>query len=234
MPTGALHCPNCGAASTGDARRCAYCGTRLATVQCAACFGLVFFGSRFCPHCGAEIAGKRPVDLEKLFCPRCRSSSSPAKKPLMEPVVLRDVALDECPDCCGVWVDRPTFRRICVSAVVQADVIHALGPSRGSTERTVRYLRCPLCNEQMARRNYARRSGVIVDFCATHGLWFDREELRRVVEFIRTGGLTDADGAAKIEHVEPEPQDQAAPDAKLADPYAAAMIKLLVDRLRGQ
>jgi Zn-finger nucleic acid-binding protein len=67
-----------------------------------------------------------------------------------------------------------------------------LGPSRGTTERAVRYVKCPLCNEQMGRRNYARQSGVIVDFCPSHGLWFDHDELRRIVEFIRTGGLDEA------------------------------------------
>ena len=41
----------------------------------------------------------------------------------------------------------------------------------------------------MSRRNYAHRSGVIVDFCPVDGLWFDRDELRHVIEFIRTGGL---------------------------------------------
>jgi hypothetical protein len=30
---------------------------------------------------------------------------------------------------------------------------------------------------------------VIVDVCKGHGTWFDREELSRIVEFIRDGGL---------------------------------------------
>jgi hypothetical protein len=28
-----------------------------------------------------------------------------------------------------------------------------------------------------------------VDVCKGHGTWFDRDELRRIVEFIRSGGL---------------------------------------------
>ena len=31
-------------------------------------------------------------------------------------------------------------------------------------------------------------SGVVVDICKGHGTWFDREELSRIVEFIRGGG----------------------------------------------
>ena len=31
--------------------------------------------------------------------------------------------------------------------------------------------------------------GVIIDLCKQHGVWFDRNELSRIVEFIRAGGL---------------------------------------------
>jgi Zn-finger nucleic acid-binding protein len=41
----------------------------------------------------------------------------------------------------------------------------------------------------MNRINFARCSGVIVDVCKGHGTWFDRDELSRIVEFIRDGGL---------------------------------------------
>lgn len=41
----------------------------------------------------------------------------------------------------------------------------------------------------MNRINFARCSGVVVDICKGHGTWFDREELSRIVEFIRGGGL---------------------------------------------
>ncbi|PYS83711.1 MAG: hypothetical protein DMF70_06260, partial [Acidobacteria bacterium] len=32
-------------------------------------------------------------------------------------------------------------------------------------------------------------SNVIVDVCKGHGTWFDRDELREIIEFIRGGGL---------------------------------------------
>jgi Zn-finger nucleic acid-binding protein len=110
----------------------------------------------------------------------------------MDPVALNEVHLDECPACAGVWIDPATFTRVCTTAAAQADALALLGAPRTQPERTVRYVRCPLCDRQMARRNYARRSGVIVDFCDPHGLWFDHDELRRVVEFVRAGGLREA------------------------------------------
>ena len=41
----------------------------------------------------------------------------------------------------------------------------------------------------MNRQNYGRRSGVIVDVCSKHGIWFDAHELDRVVGWVREGGL---------------------------------------------
>lgn len=41
----------------------------------------------------------------------------------------------------------------------------------------------------MNRFNFADCSGVILDACKPHGIWFDPDELRRIVEFIRGGGL---------------------------------------------
>ncbi len=41
----------------------------------------------------------------------------------------------------------------------------------------------------MSRMNFARCSGVIVDVCKGHCTWFDRDELRSILEFIKKGGL---------------------------------------------
>ena len=37
---GTLTCPQCGAAAAPDARACAFCRARLATVACPRCFGM--------------------------------------------------------------------------------------------------------------------------------------------------------------------------------------------------
>ena len=54
---------------------------------------------------------------------------------------------------------------------------------------SIHYVPCPVCAKLMNRVNFARSSGVILDICKADGVWFDREELRRVVEFVRAGGL---------------------------------------------
>ena len=41
----------------------------------------------------------------------------------------------------------------------------------------------------MNRNNFAKASGVIVDICKQHGVWFDADELPKIVDFIQKGGM---------------------------------------------
>jgi len=107
-------------------------------------------------------------------------------------VRVGSVTLDECTRCGGLWVDSRSFRRICEETEEQTVVLGALESSRGESvdaDRPARYWPCPECRRLMNRQNFARVSGVIVDTCKGHGAWFNQGELRRIVEFIRDGGM---------------------------------------------
>jgi Zn-finger nucleic acid-binding protein len=41
----------------------------------------------------------------------------------------------------------------------------------------------------MLRKNFGQSSGIIVDVCRSHGIWFDSGELPRVLAFVEAGGL---------------------------------------------
>jgi Zn-finger nucleic acid-binding protein len=180
----ALTCPQCGAAADSAATSCAFCHARLATVACSRCFGLVFIGSRHCGHCGAEMRDPDAVAATPHPCPRGCGA--------LREIRLGTVDLEECETCVGMWVRRDVFQRIYAEeehgAVVIGPELSQHQVQRGAVE-TVRYVPCPECGKLMNRINFAKRSGVILDSCATHGTWFDADELRRVVEFIRKGGL---------------------------------------------
>jgi Zn-finger nucleic acid-binding protein len=180
----ALTCPQCGAAADSDATSCAFCQARLATVACSKCFGLVFIGSKHCGHCGAEMKEPDAVAATPHRCPRGCGA--------LREIRLGTVDLEECETCVGMWVRQHVFQRIYAEEEHGAVV---LGPElsqhrvRADATETVRYVPCPECGKLMNRVNFAKRSGVILDSCAQHGTWFDADELRRVVEFIRHGGL---------------------------------------------
>lgn len=177
-----LHCYSCGAAVSSDKPKCDHCGARLATVSCPTCFGMMFQGSKFCPHCGGAAATWQGKN-SKRPCPACQTSMLKGD--------LHGIPLHECTKCLGLWLDMATFERICRDAEQQASVLgttRALGAANSIA--AVRYLRCPHCRDFMNRVNFARCSGVIVDVCRTHGTWFDVNELHRIVQFIREGGMT--------------------------------------------
>jgi Zn-finger nucleic acid-binding protein len=198
MSAETLNCPMCGASASSDAIRCDHCGAGLATVACPSCFGMTFVGSKFCSHCGAKLERKELDASKSLSCPRCRKAG-------MKAVVLGTTQLSECPRCEGLWADTASLEQICADREKQAGILgmpSAIEPAElGVNEEEVRYLACPECQKLMNRINFAHLSNVVVDVCKGHGTWFDRDELRRIVEFIRAGGL-DAARAREIDELE--------------------------------
>ncbi|HEX5703194.1 MAG TPA: zf-TFIIB domain-containing protein [Pyrinomonadaceae bacterium] len=109
-------------------------------------------------------------------------------------ITLGASAMRECGSCGGLWLEVAAFEKICADREHQSSVLgmpspvveHQIHPAK---EIRVRYIPCPQCRQLMNRMNFARCSGVIVDICRGHGIWFDRDELRSIIEFIRAGGL---------------------------------------------
>jgi Zn-finger nucleic acid-binding protein len=114
----------------------------------------------------------------------------------MEAVTVGGSQLRECPRCEGIWTDTESLRQICADREKQSAVLGMPNPLPADAgvnmEQHIRYLPCPICRALMNRVNFASFSNVIVDVCREHGTWFDRDELRRVVDFIRGGGLDKA------------------------------------------
>ncbi len=179
-----MNCPSCGAPVASDATQCDHCGARLATVACPSCFGMVFVGAKFCSHCGSAISRTEvPADVVEK-CPRCKVK--------MDEVVIGKTKLHECAKCEGIWVDTAALQQICDDREQQAAVLGmaaTLPQDEIPLETSIHYLPCPICNELMNRVNFAHCSHVIVNVCKQHGTWLDRDELRRIVEFIRAGGM---------------------------------------------
>ena len=194
MKIESLHCPNCGASVSSDSSQCAFCHSRLKTKACPACFGLMFLGSRHCQHCGAKTVQPELADEENpRKCPRCRLK--------MKVLQFDEIVLRECGKCGGFWSDAESFENICASRERQAVVLNRqfAANSNAPKDNSIRYVPCPECGQLMNRNNFARSSGVIIDTCKQHGIWFDAEELPRIVEFIRKGGLDRAREKEKLQ-----------------------------------
>ena len=150
---------------------------------------MIFNGSKFCQHCGTKIERTEENVAAPRPCPRCC-------EPLAA-VVLGSTKALECAHCSGLWIDTETFNEICADREKQAAVIAedspALQPSIPfPSPDSIHYVPCPVCTKLMNRVAFAHGSGVVLDVCKADGVWFDQDELRRIVEFIRAGGLETA------------------------------------------
>jgi Zn-finger nucleic acid-binding protein len=119
-----------------------------------------------------------PGQVAHLRCVQCSVDLSP----------LGPEGVLVCAGCGGEFCERSALEAIVEKA--------RLGPAAGQYVRPVlnltdpiRYLACPVCSELMVRRNYGASSGVVVDVCGRHGVWFDHGELAQVLAFCANGGL---------------------------------------------
>lgn len=161
---------------------CGHCSVALHPIRCPWCFGWTFTEARDCSHCGshAEPAARAAA------CPSCREPLSSRS--------LGSANLSGCARCAGVWADAASFKTICADRETQAAYLGEGSliprpPVSDPQSSPIVYRPCAVCGELMNRFNFANCSGVILDSCKPHGVWFDPDELRRIVEFIRGGGL---------------------------------------------
>lgn len=177
-----LRCPSCGAPVAPEAAACGHCHADLHPVRCPWCFAWTFTEARDCSRCGSH-PGKSGA---KISCPSCR-----------EPLSARSLgraSLSGCARCEGVWADPTSFRALCEEREAKSaylgegSMLRGPRPSDPQSSPIV-YRPCPVCGELMNRFNFAGCSGVILDACKPHGVWFDPDELRRIAAFIAEGGL---------------------------------------------
>ncbi len=105
----------------------------------------------------------------------------------------------ECGACGGFWLGNEIFQlleeRAQSTATTGATFEHQKhrGGLRQAADPHGRYYRaCPICGSLMHRRNYGRRSGILIDTCKDHGIWFDLGELDKILRWIKLGGLKQA------------------------------------------
>jgi Zn-finger nucleic acid-binding protein len=102
---------------------------------------------------------------------------------------IGDFSVARCSQCGGFFVPNETFDKMQERS--DRVIFPTGGGQRGKVEQesAVRYVRCPVCLNMMNRTNFARISGVIIDSCRGHGIWFDPDEMEKIMDFIARGGL---------------------------------------------
>ncbi|MCX5744794.1 MAG: zf-TFIIB domain-containing protein [Proteobacteria bacterium] len=184
---GQLACPHCGAGVAPTVKSCAFCQAELLLKACPRCLSRVFHGHKHCPECGTElgVAAHDGVHADRA-CPRCDTSLHPRK--------VGDFVVDECATCLGLFLDHVAVERV-VTDRQQARAEALLGSLPASARPLVvppgqrMYVKCPMCRTVMNRKLFSTGSGVVIDICRAHGVFFDVGELPRIIAFVMTGGV---------------------------------------------
>lgn len=148
----------------------------------------------FCPFCGV----RADIDLRQIHfrdlgedaavsCPEC---SIPVH--VFELGSEPGLRVERCLTCHGIlfnpgeleaMLETQTHPLVWLDSVQLNQIAGDFGH-----QREIAYRPCPVCRERMGHLNFGGRSGVILDRCATHGVWVQGGQLRRLTEWWRAGG----------------------------------------------
>jgi len=194
-----VRCSSCGAPRQGESAACRFCDADFTLHErdlhtiCPACMTRVSDRARFCHHCAspllcAAVAGEPSTHP----CPVCGDERHLTSRRVGDP----GIGVLECPHCAGMWLANDELEllleRIRVSSPAsEVGVGGAVEDYRTAdpvTQEGPLYRPCPVCTKLMHRRNFGRKSGIIVDHCRAHGFWFDAQELESILRWMKRGG----------------------------------------------
>lgn len=189
-------CGHCGGTISAADEDCSYCGAHLSpadrveTTICPVCATRLPNDSAHCKACGVELrAAAIPPIPRDGKCPRCDGK--------LRVHLTERAELIECSDGCGgIWCSRETFERLQrdsrraaatgASDAPAEEIKTSLGAPAGAKRQ---YVPCPTCGDLMQRRMFrheGRGSGIVLDVCRDHGVWFDADELQSALAFVRS------------------------------------------------
>ena len=134
---------------------------------------------RYCPYCGGE--NPKESNGTPALCPKCRC--------VLEENEYRGSMIDICPQCKGLWLDTDEFRFHTSERDTFSDESIPRKYHKQPLPNQRGYKKCVRCDGLMARKNFRKISGVLIDICRDHGVWLDAGELEQIRSFIANGGL---------------------------------------------
>lgn len=108
-----------------------------------------------------------------MDCPVCKNA--------MITLELREVEIDHCIDCGGIWLDTGELELLLNDAQQARQLIDSFRIDSTCTEKP---RKCPICLKKMKKIIIGRpESTLLIDKCAKgHGLWFDKGELQNIFD----------------------------------------------------
>ena len=115
-----------------------------------------------------------------MNCPKCKSA--------LHPIKIRDIELDQCEKCYGLWFDEGELKKIAEMELTDIEK-ETLGFSDSSPLPQIDSKQgdnlCPRCANPLREINYMYETNIKVDSCEVcHGLWLDFGELAQIAKYL--------------------------------------------------
>lgn len=198
-----VRCSSCGAPRTGGEEVCRFCESEFTLHEqdlhtiCPSCLTRISERAKYCHHCSTAITPESTAsEVSDLKCPSCEEQPQLRSRHIGS----ENATVLECNKCAGLWLGHEAFNALSSRAEREfqnrgAEVDWASFPE-AEYDSDWRYRMCPKCAYPMVRRVFGKRSGVMIDLCREHGVWFDPKELEMILAWIRSGGLLEAGKSA--------------------------------------
>jgi Zn-finger nucleic acid-binding protein len=94
---------------------------------------------------------------------------------------LNEIEIDFCTSCNGIWLDAGELELMFDTDAQRQKLFDSFQEDPKNPEKEYK---CPFCNKKMVKVHVGDERKVLIDKCKKdHGLWFDKGELRRVIQF---------------------------------------------------
>lgn len=209
-----VRCSTCGAPREKGSLSCRFCGGDFTVHErdlhtiCPECLARVSDQARYCHHCAVPLLPEALAgETTHYLCPGCSKNRHLESRSLES----AGISVLECPRCAGLWLGTDTFDTLLKKARTTS-APDGWRPDRespsllppGASQSDPTYRPCPICTKLMHRRNFGRKSGIIIDSCKPHGIWFDAHELAGILRWVQEGGELAAQRLAEEEAREAE------------------------------
>lgn len=108
-----------------------------------------------------------------MDCPVCKNA--------MITLELKDVEIDYCTDCGGIWLDAGELKLLLGEPEKAKNLLNSFKIDSRCTERI---RKCPICDKKMQKIIVGSSTPILlIDKCRRgDGLWFDRGELHDIFD----------------------------------------------------
>ncbi|QPK63813.1 zf-TFIIB domain-containing protein [Methylomonas sp. LL1] len=196
--------------------------------KCQSCSAPLPANTQHCSYCGVrndvDIHGKhdyRIVERESpRICPECNAILQSIELDIEPPLQI-----ERCGTCYGLFFDPGEVEALLESSVmpvfsVNLELLGNINQDRYRRDKTVKYLKCPVCGTLMNRVVFGHRSGVVIDQCISHGVWLDGGEISHLLEWKKAGGqILDRKKQAERRQKQRRPADSRAEIEVLMERY---------------